>query len=94
MQDKEVRRGGPVMTPLSRAEYIERGAIVPRSTSGEFVLRPLRLPDGTPVLRLDAAGRAAAERDIYRGDHGKREVEMGKNRIPPPPLARPRDRAA
>jgi hypothetical protein len=83
-----------VTTALTREEMIEAGIITPRSTSGELVLRPLRLPDGTAVLRLDAAGRAAAERDIYRGDHGKREVEMGKNRIPPPLLARPRGRAA
>lgn len=48
-----------------RAELIAAGAIRPGDARSPAT--PLRLPPGMPVLRLDAAGRAAARRHIAEG---------------------------
>jgi hypothetical protein len=49
-----------------RSELIEAGLLRPRTPEPEGPLRRVHGPEGVPVLRIDAAGRRAAERALLR----------------------------
>ncbi len=63
-----------------RERLVELGLLVP---GHGLYLVPFRLPPGTPVVRIDAKGRQAAERAIARRDGTIENPELGETRARP-----------